>query len=174
MRTFVKGYIANCVECYFNRKPGGRSECELHIDELEPLKPFRILHPDHLGPFIRSKKENTHILVLVDRFTKYVIIKAVRNTKTQPIINALNELSSIFGLPVKIITDRGTSFNSKVFFDYCKLNEIKHVKTAVRTPRVNGQVKRLNQSILSFLKTAKFDDKNLDEELRSLQWMLNT
>ncbi|XP_037944403.1 uncharacterized protein LOC119677203 [Teleopsis dalmanni] len=66
------------------------------------------------------------------------IRKAVRDTKTAHVINAINDLTTYFGLPSKIVTDRGTAFTSKVFESYCNDNGIHHIKTAVRTPRANG------------------------------------
>lgn len=45
--------------------------------------PFHTIHIDHLGPFVRSKNGNTHILTIVDGFTKYVFVRAVKNMKTK-------------------------------------------------------------------------------------------
>lgn len=93
---------------------------------------------DHLGPFVKSKRQNAYIIGISDPFSKFIIIKAVRDTKTKPVITFLNEMTSFFGLPMKIITDRGTTYTSTMFENYCDQNNIVHVKTAVRTPRANG------------------------------------
>lgn len=34
--------------------------------------PFETLHMDHLDPFVKSRKGNAHLLVLVDGFSKFV------------------------------------------------------------------------------------------------------
>ncbi|XP_017488672.1 PREDICTED: uncharacterized protein LOC108376920 [Rhagoletis zephyria] len=124
-----------------------------------------LLHIDHLGPFVKSKRGYTYVLAVSDGFTKYLIVKAVRNTKTLPVLQMLNEVSSYFGLPARIVTDRGTAYTSKQFAKYCDDNGVQHIKTAVRTPRANGQVERANQIILNYLRTTTTDPRDWDEQL---------
>lgn len=173
LRKYVKEYIAACTSCCYNKIKGGKPEGELHYAPIEPI-PFRQIHIDHLGPLVKSKKGNSYILAISDAFTKYVVVKAVRNTKSLPVINILNELSGYFGLPKRIISDRGTAFTASMFETYCKENNIEHVKTAVRTPRANGQVERANQTILSYLRTSTDNPKDWDLALHKLQWVINS
>lgn len=173
MRKYVKEYIASCVTCCYNRSQRGKPEGRMHFDPPDPV-PFRLIHIDHLGPFIRSRKGNTHILAVSDAFSKFLVIKAVKITKTAPVINILNEISGYFGLPGKIVSDRGTAFTAKAFAKYCDDHNIKHIKTAVRTPRANGQVERANAIILSYLRTNEDDSKNWDVKLYKLQWIVNS
>lgn len=58
-----------------------------------------------------------------------------------------------YGLPRKLITDRGTCFTSKVFADYCEDNGITHGLTSTRRPQSNRQVERVNSIVLSMLRT---------------------
>lgn len=39
-----------------------------------------------------------------------------------------------YGHPHIIVTDQGSAFTSAKFAEYCKENNIKHVRTAVATP----------------------------------------
>lgn len=173
IRKYVNEYIAACIECCFNKKPGGKTEGQLYSGEVIPI-PFRVLHIDHLGPFQRTRRGNTYIIAVSDPFTKYVIVKAVKSTKTTPVIELLNELTTYFGLPMRLISDRGTAYTSKTFEEYCGKNGIDHIKTAVRTPRANGQIERVNQMILSYLRTSTEKSNDWDKFLRELQWNLNT
>lgn len=52
--------------------------------------------------------------------------------------------------------------------------EIQHVKTAVRSPRANGQAERINKTVLASLKCSTKNDKEWDEALPQLQWCLNS
>ncbi|XP_017476102.1 PREDICTED: uncharacterized protein LOC108366275 [Rhagoletis zephyria] len=90
------------------------------------------------------------------------------------ILGALNEMSSYFGLPSQVVTDRGTSFTSKAFEDFCNAYNIQHTKVAVLTPRANGQAERANQRIEKFLRTTKENPKDWDVMLRNLQWSVNS
>ena len=106
---------------------------------------------------MRSKRGNTHILVISDAFTKFVVEKS---TKTTLVLSVLNELTSYFALPKRIITDRGTAFTIKLFKEYCDRKNTAYIKTAERTQRVNGQVERANQIVLSHLRTTTKDTKD--------------
>ncbi|XP_073814330.1 uncharacterized protein [Musca autumnalis] len=61
-----------------------------------------------------------------------------------------------------------------MFEEYCDRNNIQHIKNAVRTPRANGQVERVNQLILSYLRTTTEEPKDWDMALHVLQWSINS
>ncbi|XP_037942349.1 uncharacterized protein K02A2.6-like [Teleopsis dalmanni] len=173
MRNFVKSFVKACIDCAFTKRRGGKKEGELHCDKMEPI-PFKTIHIDHLGPFPRSRKLNEYILIIVDSFTKFVIVRPVKSTNTKQVIAILNEVTSYVGIPETIISDRGTAFTSKEFERYCNDQQIKHIRNAVRTPRANGQVERFNRTVLSMLQPSTQDDRTWDEQLRSIQCTLNS
>lgn len=174
MKNYLKRYINSCVYCAYVKTKSGVKEGLLHPIEKVPV-PFDTIHLDHLGPFVRSTLQNEYIIVLVDGFTKYVVLKAVRNTKTKPVIEMLSDVFATFGKPNRIITDRGTAYTSREFEEFCLHLGIAHVKVAVGTPRANGQVERENRSVLHSVRCmVKDDDKSWDKQLRMIQWGLNT
>ena len=56
-----------------------------------------------------------------------------------------------FGHPHRIISDKRAAFVFNAFEDFCSTNSITHVYTTTDVPRGNGQVKRLNRSIIPIL-----------------------
>ncbi|CAD7081714.1 unnamed protein product [Hermetia illucens] len=136
MRRYVKSYLASCVECCFNKIPTGKREGKMYFEEIEPI-PFRCLHIDHLGPFPRSRKGNYHIIAISDPFSKYTILRAVRTTNAKSVIALLIDVSAYFGLPKRIISDRGSAFTAKEFEQYCDRNDILHIK--VPGPYASGK-----------------------------------
>ncbi|CAH2083323.1 unnamed protein product [Euphydryas editha] len=175
MRRFVKKYVSACLECAHHKAPGGRHEGKLHPIE-KPSVPFHTIHADHLGPFVRSKLGNCYLLVIIDGFTKFVNITPVKNTRSSTTIKVLQDHFSYFGVPTRLITDRGSSFTSKTFKDFIRNNGIKHVLNAVATPRANGQVERFNRTITEALATSNHgrDEKAWDENINDIQLGLNT
>jgi len=173
MRGYIKSYIASCPECCVNKVKAGKSEGKLYLQEVVPIA-FRTINIDHVGLFIKNKSGNCHILVVVCAFTKYTFLIPTRNTKTTPVIKALKQIFCVFGQPVRMISDRGTSFTSKEFDHFINENGIQHIKTAVRTPRANGQAERINKTLLSALKTSTANDKDWDQNLGKIQWSMNT
>lgn len=123
-----------------------------HIPKVATV--FHTIHMDHLGLFIKSKRGNTYILGVIDEFSKFIIIRAVRNTKSKTTIKVLED---IVGCPKIIISDQGTSFTSKELKNFVNSIGIKHVYNAVSTPRANGQIEINNRTILNSLGSMNHD-----------------
>lgn len=144
------GYIRCCPECVFNKIPRGKPQGELH--PIPPGKrPFEVIHLDHIGPFVRSTAGNNYILVLVDNLTKYVKLYAVRSCNTESVLKCLTTFVQVYGIPKKIISDRGTAFTSQQFEKYCGMKGIRHTLILVRHPQANGQVERVNATLVPVL-----------------------
>lgn len=116
-----------------------------------------------------------YILVIIDALTRYIYLKPVRNTRTQTTIRVLQEYFGIFGIPRRIISDRGTSFTSDHFKTFMTEKGIKHVLNAVATPRANGQVERYNKIVVDALtaKTIGTAENKWDDHLPEVQWGIN-
>lgn len=174
MRRYVKNYIGACLECLYNKHPGGKKPGKLHnIDKIGI--PFHTLHLDHLGPFVKSKRGNSYVLVIVDGFTKFTILRAVKRTSSSVTARALNEVINIFGAPQRVVTDRGTAFTGKEFETLCTDKHIIHVKNATATPRANGQVERINRHLTTCIASMSKDlnGSDWDENLGQVQWSMN-
>ena len=174
MRKFVAKYVKACLNCLYYKNPSGRKPGLLHpIDKV--AIPFHTLHLDHLGPFITSKKKNTQILVVVDGFTKFCTIEPVRDTKAKWVLKTLDQMFAVFGVPTRIISDRGTAFTSHMFSAFCQEHGIKHILNAVATPRANGQCERMNRTILGSLAatSAGCPEDEWDKHLKKVQSGLN-
>lgn len=174
-RKFVKKYVAACLECAYNKDNVSKQKSGF-LYPIEKVKiPFHTIHMDHLGPFVRSKDCNTHVLTVVDAFTKYVFIRAVKDLKTKSTIKALEKIFYDFGVPSRIVSDRGTSFTSKAFKTFCDAHGIKHVLNAVACPRANGQAERFNQTILNSLSSQNSfgHERDWDKCLGKVQWGIN-
>lgn len=175
LRRFVKKYVAACIECAYNKDNTSRTRKGFIYPIPKIEKPFHTLHLDHLGPFVRSKTGNCYILTIVDAFTKYIFARPVKDTKTKNVVRVLKHLFEDFGVPTRIISDRGTAFTSGPFKEFCCSNGIKHVLNAVACPRANGQAERFNQTILTSLSSQNFgkDERTWDEQLGKVQWGIN-
>ena len=174
MRRFITKYIKNCLNCLYFKNPSGKLPGSLHPIPKIP-RPFHTIHVDHLGPFIKTKTGNTQVLVIIDAFTKFALLYAVKDTKSRNTIRALRDMIKNFGVPRRIISDRGTSFTSDLFKAFCtEIGTIHHLN-AVAMPRGNGQVERYNRTILNVLATmgANHRDNAWDENLSNIQLGLN-
>jgi hypothetical protein len=78
-----------------------------------------------VGPFKTAPEGLTHLLVAVDKFTKWIKAKPIKKLDGSSTIKLFNEIIVIYGLPHSIITDNGTNFIKGVFADFCRQKEIR-------------------------------------------------
>jgi len=111
-------HINCCPECILIKIPRGRQPGELH--PITPGKrPFEVINIDHIGPFVKSTKGNSYIMVLIVNLTKYVKLFPVKSCGTEGVVTNLQAFVPIFGTPKRIISGRGTAFTSKEFEAFC-------------------------------------------------------
>ena len=94
------------------------------------------------------------ILVVVDQgLTKGIILvpcnKSITAEGTAKLL--LENLYKRFGLPDKIISDRGPQFASKAFIELLKLLGIKSALSTAYHPQTDGTTERVNQEIEAYL-----------------------
>uniref|UniRef100_A0A182RMF4 Integrase catalytic domain-containing protein n=1 Tax=Anopheles funestus TaxID=62324 RepID=A0A182RMF4_ANOFN len=58
-------------------------------------------------------KQYRYILTMVDGFSKFVWLYLTRTMNTEEVLQKLQNWSSIFGLPSRVVTDRGAAFTAK-------------------------------------------------------------
>jgi IS30 family transposase len=95
---------------------------------------------------------HVYILVVVDKFTKWVEAALVTMQDSIAAINFIKLIIFRFGLPHSIITDNGTNFTSKEFKNYCESMGIKLKFASVAHPKMNRQVEKANGLISNGIK----------------------
>jgi hypothetical protein len=94
------------------------------------------------------------ILVVVDQgLSKGVILLPCNKTLTSEgtALLLLDNLYKRFGLPDKIISDRGPQFASKAFLELLKLLKVKSALSTAYHPQTDGTTERVNQEIEAYL-----------------------
>lgn len=152
MNQIVKKYVRNCLDCaHGTKKSGKRAGLMNPIPKIS--QPFETIHLDQMGPMETDTDGFKYILTLVDAFTKYVILTPTRNVDVDAVLIALDNFIDLFGVPRRIIADRGGAFDSKSFEEFCVKNGIERHITATAMPRGNGQAERYHRKMLSSLCT---------------------
>ena len=78
-------------------------------------RPWQIITMDLVGKFCPAQGSgHTHCLVIIDKFSKFVILEPVAETLSadQTAEIFLRRVVSMFGVPSVVITDRGTQFSA--------------------------------------------------------------
>jgi hypothetical protein len=121
----------------------------------------------------------THLLVAVDKFTKWIEAKPIKKLDGSSTIKFFNEIITRYGVPHSIITDNGTNFAKGVFAEYCGQKGIRLDLASVAHPQSNGQVEKANGLILAGIKPGLVEPLERlagfwVEELPSVLWSLRT
>ena len=87
------------------------------------------------------------LLVVVDSFSKFGIVRQLRTKSAEEVSQAFNSIFFQFGPPILLYTDNGTEFKNQKLNIVCEFLEIKQIFGRARCPWIQGQVERLNQSI---------------------------
>jgi hypothetical protein len=113
---------------------------------------------DAVGPFRTAPGGYKHILVAVDKFTKWIEVRPIAKVMSEEAVKFIGDIKHRFGVPNRIITDLGKAFTGSVFWDFCQDNLIDVYYSSVAHPRCNGQVERANSMVLQALKDLIYDD----------------
>ena len=77
-----------------------------------------------IGPFKKSQRGYTHILVAIEKFTKSIEYKPIVSLTSSKAVEFIQEIMLRFGIPNNIITDLGSNFTSSKFFNFCEQRSI--------------------------------------------------
>jgi hypothetical protein len=151
-----------------------------HSTAYDPYNlPFAVWGLDIVGPLKTAPSGFTHLLVAVDKFTKWVEAKPIRKLDGTTALKFVKDIMVRFGIPHSIITDNGSNLSQGEVEEYCHHNRIRLDLASVAHPQSNGQVERTNGLILSGIKPRLEAPlhraaRAWAEELASVPWSLRT
>jgi hypothetical protein len=120
--------------------------------------PFAIWGLDSVGPFKMAPNSYKHILVAVDKFTKWIEVRAVTTVMSKEATKFIEDITHRFGVPNRIVTDLGKTITGSDFWDIYHDSLIDVYYSSVAHPWCNGQVERANGIVLQAIKDSIFDD----------------
>lgn len=174
MSPEIKSHIQNCTTCKEIKPPFvpvtpemGKSKVASH--------PWQIISIDFVGPLPRSRKGNQHMLVIVDYFSKWVMVQPVRKLSSSVVCAVLKDQWFFRNsVPEVIISDNGSPFVAKEFKELIDTFGITHWLTSRYHSQANP-VERVNRTINTAIRSyVKQDQRLWDTKLPEIELMLNT
>jgi IS30 family transposase len=177
-KAIYKFAESRCLEQHlfwsWNKRKGGRKrnnhgipkDGRVYIDERPPLEGVGHLEMD----FIVSKHSSAVLLVIVDRFTRYVWVRKLPNRKRNTIRAALSEL--LLGVEVKSIT----TDNDIAFTCWRELEVLLQTRIYFTHPYHSwekGLVENTNRWIRCFVPKRRDIVSVTEEELQQVYTFLN-
>lgn len=110
--------------------------------------PFEKIAVDIAGPLQPSRCGDRYILAIIDYFSKFPMLIPLRNIDSKTVAEAIfTNWICLFGVPDVIHSDRGSCFESELFYEMCRLAGISKSKTAPYYPQSDGLVERLFRTV---------------------------
>lgn len=166
MSIFVKNYVTGCDICQRMKNRPQQPFGPLMPNKV-PEGPWEIMTIDLITQLPESDGYNA-ICVIVDRLTKRAHFFPITNEfSARDLAQILyDRVYPLHGLPLQIISDRGTQFAANLFQEWCKLLGIESSMTTAYHPQADGQTEHTNQTLEQYLRC--YVDYNLDNWSRLL------
>jgi transposase InsO family protein len=120
---------------------------------------------DTVGPLPVSERGNKYLLTFIDHFTRFCdAIPIVRQDTETVAREFVTKIVVQFGVPKKLLTERGANFTSSLLQETCRLLRIKKLQTSSYNPQANGICERMHKLLIDMLSHfVRKDAKNWDE-----------
>jgi len=144
MRRKIRKCLASCDVCQKAKVCNRPSKGEMC--PILPTARAELVALDLYGPLPRGRGGVKYILVLVDVFTKYVKLYALKCATTNACLNRiLNDYVMNVQKPVKLLHDHGTQFTAKRWRQTLEAAGIKICFSSVRHPQSNPSERQMRE-----------------------------
>lgn len=79
MRQYVTAYVNRCINCIYYKAQTGKKNGYLHPIDKGSIT-CETIHVGHLGPFVKTTRDNKYVQGAICAYSKYVILEAIQNT----------------------------------------------------------------------------------------------
>ena len=136
MEQDVRDYIKACEPCQ-------KYKHHRHMSKTQKMpiltNVFQEVSMDVVGPVPSSKMGNRYILATQDRLSRWLMFNPIGDQSAETTVRTfLTKWICVYGVPEKIITDRGSNFVSSLFQELHKFLGIKASNTCAYRPLGNG------------------------------------
>jgi transposase InsO family protein len=106
-------------------------------------EPWTHLHADIAGPLPITSSGHRFLLVIVDSFSKYLIVAAMKDSTAATVAGVLvAQVFNKWGVPKRVTTDQGRQFVGHVFEELAQLCGFEHNTSSPAHQAANGQAER--------------------------------
>ena len=157
LKESVHNWVRRCAKCGARKSPSKKYRAALGTYNVGA--PMDRVATDILGPFPVSDRGNRYVLLVCDQFTKWTEAYAIPDYKAHTVAAKLvDEFFSRFGPSLELHSDQGSTYESVLFKEVCKLLDIHKTRTTPFHPSSNGMVERFNRTLLDMI--AMYIDEN--------------
>ena len=101
-----------------------------------------------------------NILVITDHFTRYALAVVTKDQTAKTVVKVFYEcFIAVFGVPMKLLSDRGANFMSTLVEELCATFGIQKCQTTAYHTQCNGQVECFHQMLFHMIGKLVHDKK---------------
>ena len=173
MRRDVYKYIQACASCQKFKYQNSPTAAPMQVHTV--TQPWHTIGIDIMGPFPPTFRKKRYLLVIVDYFTRWVELFALRQTTAPDIVNILvNEIVCRYGVPSYILSDNGPQFIAQLFSEMCTSLGIGRKLTANYHPQTN-MTERVNRTLKAQIAIYAHQHPHLwDKEIQKFAFAIRT
>ena len=154
MEDCVKKFIRECPLC---QKTSQRKVASTTLPfTLATTVAMQSLSVDSIGPLPEDEEGYKHILVIIDKFSRWVSLYPLRTLEATETADALIQHCGIFGAPACIDTDGGSQFKS-VVDEVISIIGARHNVAIAHSHQESGIVERANKEVMRYLRGFVFE-----------------
>ena len=144
LRHVVNKYIRYYTVCIIS-KPTTKKQI-LYTPLPTPERPWESISMDYMSGLPSTKQGNDCVFVVVDRFSKMVILVACKKSIIAEATAKIffEQVWVHFGIPQTIVSDRDSQFLSTFWSSLWSLLDTKLTKSTTFHPQTNGQTEIVN------------------------------
>lgn len=125
--------------------------------------PMARINMDTIGPLPESTDGKKYILVMMDCFSRFVELFAIRTTSAEECASCLLQFIGRYGAPEQIMSDRGTQFVNAIVANLLKRTGTHHILSIAYSKQENALVERMNREVMRQLRAMVSERKIRNE-----------
>jgi hypothetical protein len=153
MHDFITAYVKGCATCQMNKVNMHPTKPPLFLITLTSDLPFQTIVVNFITKLLPSQGYYTILTVTDHNVSKTSIVSLCQESIDSEGVAKLyaSQVFPHYGIPLKIISDHNTQFDSAFTKELCRLLGIKQNISSAYHPRTDGQSKYTNQSLEQYL-----------------------
>ena len=161
MDRSIKQWCRECMPCQQSKVNRHTKSAVSNFDL--PSSRFQTVHIDIVGPLPTVQNPTDpyispyrYLLTCIDRATRWIEVQPLADITAKTVTRAFIDVwISRFGVPLHVITDRGSQFESEMFDELSSVVGFHRLRTTAYHPQTNGMIERIHRTVKTTLKARK-------------------